>query len=129
MPHSGAAPRAPTFKAVPIPAPILRYQGNDTFCIGFFFDQEITFLHAISRGYGFRTVAPVADQNWKTILKEITSVINLYQNLGFQICNVHADKGCQCIRDALRPIEMNIVPSDSHVGKVERSMRTIKELL
>ena len=129
MTRSGAAPRAPTFEAVPIPAPILEHQRNVTLCVDFFFVQGLGFLHTISRGIGFRTVVPVADRSYKTILKEVTRVINIYQTRGLNVLDVHADSEFACLREALRPISMNIVTADSHVGEVERSIRTIKERL
>ncbi|KAI2499682.1 Reverse transcriptase (RNA-dependent DNA polymerase) [Fragilaria crotonensis] len=129
MTRSGAEPSAPTFRAVQIPAPILEHHSDITLCVDFFFVQGVGFLHTISRGIGFRTVAPVADRTRATILKEITSVISLYQDRGFRVCDVHADNEFECIRNAIRPTEMNIVPADGHVGEVERSIRTIKERL
>ena len=41
--------------------------------------------------------------------------------------DIHVDNEFECIRAAVRPIEMNFVPSDSQVGEFERSIRTIKE--
>jgi hypothetical protein len=34
-----------------------------------------------------------------------------------------------CIRDDVHPAHVDIVPADSHVGEVERSIRTVKERL
>ena len=42
---------------------------------------------------------------------------------------MHADSELECVREDLQPIALNIVPADSHVGEVERSIRTIKERL
>ncbi len=41
--------------------------------------------------------------------------------------DVHADNEFACIRDDIRPVEMDTVPADEHVGEVERSIRTTKE--
>ena len=43
--------------------------------------------------------------------------------------DVHADNEFECARAALLPIGLNVVPADSHVGEIERSIRTIKERL
>jgi hypothetical protein len=43
--------------------------------------------------------------------------------------NVHGDAEFACVREDIRLIELNIVPADCHVGKVKRSVRTIKERL
>jgi hypothetical protein len=45
------------------------------------------------------------------------------------VCDIHADNEFECIRENVRPTDMNIVPADSHVGEIERSIRTIKERL
>ena len=129
MTRSRASPRAPTFEAVPIPAPLLQHQRNVTLCVDFFFVQGIGFLHTISRGIGFRTVAPIVDRSHKTILKELSTVISVYQARGLVVQDIHADNEFECIRHDVRPVALNIVPSDSHVGEVERSIRTIKDRL
>ena len=74
-------------------------------------------------------VAPVADRTRKTILAEISSVINLYSARGLTVREIHTDNEFECVRETLRPIVLNIVTADSHVGEVERSVRTIKERL
>ncbi len=127
--RSEAAPRAPTFEAVPLPAPITLHHRNVTLCADFFFVQGIGFLHTISRGIGFRTVTPVADRTHKTILTELRAVLRLYTSRGLCIRDLHADNEFECIRVDLRPTELNIVPTDSHVGEIKRSIRTVKERL
>ena len=127
--RSRAAPRAPTFVAEPIPAPILEHHHNVTLCADFFFVQGLPFFHTISRGIGFRTVDLVPDRTKTTILRKIRSAVRLYHLRGLQVCDVHADSELECVREDLQPIALNIVPADSHVGEVERSIRTIKERL
>ena len=127
--RSAAAPRAPTFVAEPIPAPVLKHHRNVTLCADFFFVQGLPFFHNISRAIGFRTAHPVLDRAKSTILRRLRDVIGRYQARGLTICDVHADSELECVRDSLLPIEMNIVPADCHVGEVERSIRTIKERL
>ena len=53
----------------------------------------------------------------------------MYQSRGLTVCDIHADNEFDCIREDIRPIKMNIVPTDSHVGEIERSICTIKERL
>jgi hypothetical protein len=97
------------------------------FVLNFFFVQGHAFYHTISRDIGFRTVSPVPDRTFKTILRETLAVLKLYHARGLHVCDIHADNEFVCIRDHIRPVAMNIVPADSHVGEVERSIRTIKE--
>jgi hypothetical protein len=126
---SAAEARAPTFVATPIPAPIMEYHRNLTLCLDFFFVQGVAFFHTISRGIGFRTVSHVSDRNKKTIMRETTAAMHLYTTRGLRICDIHADNEFDCIREDIRPVSMNIIPADSHVGEIERSVRTIKERL
>jgi hypothetical protein len=51
--RSVAAPRAPTFVAEPIPAPILEHHRNVTLCADFFFVQGIPFFHTIFARHRF----------------------------------------------------------------------------
>ena len=127
--RSEAALRVPTFEAVPIPPPVLKHHRNVTLCLDFFFVQGLVFYHSISRGIGYRTVKAVSDRSKNLIVTATKDVIRLYQHRGFQVCDIHADHEFECARDALRPVDVNIVPTDSHVGEVERSIRTIKERL
>jgi hypothetical protein len=127
--RSAAAPRAPTFVAKVIPAPILEHHRHVTLCADFFFVQGIPFFHTISRAIGFRTAHPVPDRSKSTILRCLRAVISRYESRGLTVCDIHADNELECVRDQLLPIAMNIVPADSHVGEVERSIRTIKERL
>jgi len=127
--RSPAAPQAPTFETVPLPPPVLEHHRNVTLCVDFFFVQGILFYHTISRGIGFRTVRQVTDRSKTVILRETQAVIKLYQSRGFHVCDIHADNEFECIREHIHPIAMNIVTADSHVGEVERSIRTIKERL
>jgi acetolactate synthase regulatory subunit len=127
--RSNAATRIATFEAVPLPASIREHHNNVTLCVDFFFVQGLIFMHTISRGIGFRTVSRVNDRNKPTILKEIKAVLHVYRSRGFSVCDIHADNEFACIREDIRPIQLNIIPADSHVGEVERSIRTIKERL
>ena len=127
--RSSAAPRVPTFAAVPIPAPILKFHRNVTLCVDFLFVQGLPFLHTISRNVGYRTVVAVLDRSYETTLQESKQVIETYQRRGFTVCDLHCDSEFECIRENVRPIDMNVVPPDSHVGEIERSNRTLKERL
>jgi hypothetical protein len=56
-------------------------------------------------------------------------VIKTYTSRGFNVMNLHGDHEFECVRPDLLPIHVDIVSPDSHVGEVERSIRTIKERL
>jgi hypothetical protein len=61
------------------------------------------------------------------MLKETKKIIQLYEQRGFQVMDIHADNEFECIRDDIRPVNMDTVPVDEHVGEIERSIRTTKE--
>jgi hypothetical protein len=121
------APHVPSFKAIPIPAPILLHHRDVTLCADFLFVQGIPFFHTISRNIRYRTLASVPDRSKKTILHETKRAINLYSSRGFVVHGMHCDNEFSCIKDEVLPVRLDVVPADSHVGEVERSIRTIRE--
>ena len=127
--RSAAAPRAPTFVAAAIPPPILEHHRDVTVCADFFFVQGLPFFHTISRDIGYRTAAPVADRSKTTILRHLRDIFTRYTTRGFTVRDVHGDNELECTRTSILPIGLNIVPADSHVGEIERSIRTVKERL
>ena len=129
MTRRAAAARVPTYMAVPLPPPIEEHHRDVTLCIDFLFVQGIGFFHTISRGIGFRTVSAVPNRSKATILREVRTCQNLYEVRGLRVRDIHADNEFECIRENMRPVELNIVPADSHVGEIERSNRTMKEHL
>jgi hypothetical protein len=73
------------------------------------------------------TVVSTADRSYKTILNGVLAAIKTYQDRALRVQGVHADSEFECIQAAIKPTELNVVPPDSHVGEVERSVRTIKD--
>jgi hypothetical protein len=122
-----AAPHVADCNPVGIPASILQFHSDVTLCIDFFYVQGQVFLHVISRKIQHRVVIAVPDCSKKHMIKHLDSVFQIYRNRGFHIREVHADVEFECLRQHIAPAILNIVASDSHVGEVERSIRTIKE--
>jgi hypothetical protein len=85
------------------------------------------FFTTISRKIKFRTIAMLPDRSKSSILKQLNLVINLYHSRGFSIEDIHSDHEFECIRNDILPTQLNVVAADSHVGEIERSIRTIKE--
>jgi hypothetical protein len=54
-------------------------------------------------------------------------VLCLYHSRGFVVTDVHCDNEFECIRNLVLPVNLNVTAAEAHVGKVERSIRTIKE--
>ena len=75
-------------------------------------------------------MSAVPDRKHATsILREVMAVIKLHTSRGFRVCDLHVDSEFECIRDNVHPINVNVVATDSHVGEIERSIRTVKERL
>ena len=74
----------------------------------------------------FRTIAGISNRRKATLTNETGVVLNLYKIKGCNIISVHGDKEFECIREEIRPVDLNICSKDDHVGEVERSVRTIK---
>ena len=131
MTRESAAPRVTTFDAVQIPAPLLANHRDVTICADLFFVQGLCYFTTISRNIGFQTAStPLPNRSLSTLLTALRDVIRTYTLRGFVIRDVHANHKFECVRDDLRPIELNVVARDSHVGEIERSIRTtIKERL
>ena len=75
----------------------------------------------------FRTVALVANRMKPTLVKELKAILNLYDAKEYDITAIHADQGFKCVREEVRPNELNACATDDHVHGVERSIRTVKE--
>ena len=117
----------PVYIKVPIPSYIVEHHSQVTLCIDYFFIQGIPFLHTIAQKLQFRTVSAVKDRKKNNILTDIHNVLAIYQGRGFTITEIKAHLEFECIRNDMRPIDMDIVPVDEHVGEIERSVRTTKE--
>ena len=97
----------------------------------FFFVQGIAFLHSISRGYDFRTIDHIKDFRTKydkmEMLAGVKACINVYHARGLEVTQLNTDNEFACIEEDIRPVKLNVVAANEHVGNVERSTRTIKE--
>lgn len=91
--------------------------------------QNIAMLVSISSKYQFRTVDPLYKRkaNKHDIITSIHKLINLYHSRGLRVTQINADNEFECIRDDIRPIHLNIVGVDAHVGEIERAVRTTKD--
>lgn len=74
----------------------------------------------------FRTASLIKNRSKEFILEETNKVINLYQQRGFKIADLHADLEFECIRNEIGNIRLGTVAKDDHVGLVERSIQTVK---
>ena len=135
-------PHIETHIPLELPPHIAEHHCDVTLCVDFFFVQQQTFLHVISRKIGYRTVVPVSNRSKTTILKTLRDEVKLYVGRGFSVRDVHGDGEFECIKeellnmhkeDGLRdlpgPIHLEVCTTNEHVKEVERSIRTIKDML
>ena len=54
-------------------------------------------------------------------------MLKFYNSRNYVITDVHADHEFQCLREEIRPIDLDVCAPDDHVYEVERSIRTVKE--
>ncbi len=95
--HKGQ--HVPTFTPIQVPQFVLDHHKNITIFQDFFFVQGIPFLHTILRKLQFRTVTQVTSRKKEIMLKETKKIIQLYEQRGFQVMDIHADNEFECIRD------------------------------
>ena len=50
---------------------------------------------------------------------ELKSVLNFYEAKDYVITDVHTDHESQCIREDIRPIELDVYAPNDHVHEVE----------
>ena len=135
-------PHIETHIPLELPSHIAEHHRNITLCVDFFFVQRQAFLHIISRKIGYRTAIPVNNRAKSTILKTLRDEIKLYVGRGFSVRDVHGDSEFECVRedllnihkeDGMRdlpgPIHLEVCTTNEHVKEVERSIRTIKDML
>ena len=118
---------ARTFTPIVVAPNILDAYENDTLRMDNFYVNGNVFFHTITRRMKFRTVAAVRSRRKQILLNEAKTVLNLYESKGYNITDIHADKEFQCIREEMRPVELNICATDDHVPEIEMSARTVKE--
>ena len=137
-----ALPHVPTTVTAPLPDFIEAHHRDVTLCVDFFFVQGMAFLHVISRKIGFRSCTVMANRSKATILRTIKKEITAYAQRGFDIRDVHGDQEFECIRTELlslhlqdgfrflqHGIALETCTMNDHIGEVERSIRTIKEVV
>jgi len=117
----------PDQNVMEVPWSILLHNNPVTLTIDFVYVNKIPFLTTISRNIGWRTIAPVPNQQKGTILKELNRLIVIYKNRGLPINSIHGDNEFACIRDDIGSIHLDIAAPNTHVPEIERSNRTIKE--
>jgi len=117
----------PTKTLIPLPISISTWHKEITLCADIFFLNGIPFLHTISKDLQLRTVEELQSRAYKHLLTCTQSVLELYLARGFEVSYIHGDNEFECLRESVRPTNMEIVAKNEHVPQVERSIRTIKE--
>jgi hypothetical protein len=116
-----------SFEAIPIPSAIANDHEDVTLCADIFYVNKEKYFHTISRKIKFRTVAPIKSRHQTVLLKETNAIKNLYETRGFKVVDLHVDNEFACIREDIRPTNLNVANADDHVPEIERSIQTVKE--
>jgi len=117
----------PTRNLIPLPMSIQTWHKNITLCADIFFLNGIPFLHTISKDLYLRTVEELQSRSYKHLLTCTQSVLEVYLARGFEIAYMRGDNEFECLRESIRPTNLEIVAKNEHVPEIERSIRTIKE--
>ena len=122
-----APPRIPdATDVIQIPSHIQNSLRQVTLCVDFHYVNGLPVLHTISRSINYRTVAFPKNKTTGSIMRELTRVITLYTNRGFDVIEIHADLEFEKCRHRLHPIRLVTVAKDAHVPEIERSVQTSK---
>ena len=83
--------------------------------------QSMPFLH---------TTDSISDKKTSKLEKEdgLKKVINLYHTKQISVNTINTGNKFKCVRNNIPPVTLNAVSAEEHVGEVEWSIRTIKEV-
>jgi len=83
--------------------------------------QSIAMLLSQDERFKYRTLFSThKNKNKKETLELVKKTINKYEARGLTVVQINADN---CIREDIRPITLNIVAAEEHVGSIERAIR------
>ena len=122
--------QVPTTNILPLPPYILQFHRNVSLCIDFLFFNKIPFFHTISRKLSHRTIERFPTRQKRFIIAHLREAINKYRHRGFNVVDIHGDGEFACIRPEFEPdIATVTYPKDTKVGEIERSNRTVGEMV
>ena len=100
-----------------------------TVCADIMHVNGIPFLITLSRNVRFGTVEELKGKHQPVVMKAFDNVIGAYKAGGFKVEYALIDGKFECYRAdlGLREVTLNTTARDSHVGDIERYIRTIKE--
>ena len=117
---------------MPIPPTVLDFNPTVRISVDYLYVQSIPVLHKTSEKYKFRTLEPLED--WNKIKsnkidmeKEFKRVINIYHTRGLKLNRINVDNEFKCVREKVRPGNLNTVAVGEHARDVNKSIRTLKE--
>ena len=117
----------PSFVSMTLPTYILQEHKDVTLCADFFYVQGQVFLHSLSRNIKFHCIANVDNRSKETQLSFIKGVIDIYTKRGFVINHLVTDIEFDCIQQQIRPVTLETVAKDDHVGDIKRGICAIKD--
>jgi hypothetical protein len=114
---------------IPLPLPIAKHHKDIELYIDFFFINGHPFLHTKSSKVNFLTADICTSRSKAQIINTLEIVRQTYEARGFNITAIHGDNefNIEALRTSILPATLHIYGKDEHVGKIERSIRTVKE--
>jgi len=91
--------------------------------------QNIAMLLSIDDSFKYRVLYSTHKRkaSKKDTLELVNKIISKYEARGLTVVQINGDNEFECIREDIRPITLNIVAAEEHVGSIERGIRTNKD--
>ncbi|KAL7549220.1 hypothetical protein ACHAWF_012483 [Thalassiosira exigua] len=120
-------PKRVEVEQITIPRNFQKLHGTVTLATDIFFVNGVLFLGTILRNTRFLIVQAMKTSTIKDISTSLNKVCNLYARAQYKIEVLLMDPESQPLVDVLPGINVNFLAAREHVGKIEQTIRTIKE--
>ena len=120
---------AATPVATKVPSTLISTCRNVRLFIDVMHVNEVAFLHATSEWIDFRVSTCLKVETKASSLSAIENVINACKPGGFKVKCIDADLQFEFVEDDVNGALIEIVDADDHANPVERSTRTVKEVI
>ena len=91
------------------------------------FVNGVPFLTTLSRKIKLRTVEHIQSRTAASLSNALTKILKLYARGGFVVNLIMMDGEFAKLESSFELVEINTTAARKHVGKIERSIYTIKE--
>jgi len=118
-----------TIQQIPIPQTIFDHHQQINLSMDYMHVQGIAMLLSLDESFKYRILFSTHKKkaNKRETLELVKKTINKYKARGLTVVQINADNEFECIREDIRPITLNVVAAEEHVGSIERAIRTNKD--